>query len=225
MALEILKYLLTANKNRYLIFVLALLVCSYTQSFSQAGEERVDIYFKQDSYKINPYLENNEQSLMNLRLLMDNLSEEDLSTLSKIEIHSWTSPEPGVSYNDRLSMNRSKSIKEFIHQRWEVPDSMVIACGDGIAWAKLRKLVAQSEMQYRDEVLYILDNVPEETWKRVPENALWPTLVDSRLKRLMDLRGGRPYKYMYDNIFSQLRYGSQVVLFFNKPVDSKFGTI
>lgn len=54
-------------------------------------------------------------------------------------------------------------------------------------------------------MLNILRNVPETTYRN-------GKLVDSRLKRLMDLRGGRPYNYMHEHFFPELRSAGAYVV-------------
>ena len=53
-------------------------------------------------------------------------------------------------------------------------------------------------MLYLEQILNIVDNKPEITYR----NGVW---VDSRKKHLMDLAGGKPYRYMLQNFFPQLR--------------------
>ncbi len=186
--------------------------------FAQRIEDRVDIYFRQDVHDVEEDLRDNSKSLERLSTVFDRIVSDSLSDINKIEINSWTSPEPSVGYNKKLSERRSNSIRDYILERWDLPDTLLVANGNGIAWDKLRKLVAESNMKYRDEVLYIIDNQPEETWRRVNPNDRWLTLVDSREKHLMDLRSGIAYKYLYENIYPQLRYGSQVSFFYKEYV-------
>ncbi len=184
-------------------------------AYAQSVEDKVEIYFRQDIHKIEADLGDNKERLEQLTTLLNKVTADSLANISKIEINSWTSPEPGVEYNQKLSKRRSEALKEYIMERWDIPDSLLIATGRGIAWDKLRTIVAASEeVKYREEILDILDNTPEETWRRVNPNDRWLTLVDSRLKQLMDLKGGRAYKWLYDNVFPELRYGSQVSLFY-----------
>lgn len=75
----------------------------------------------------------------------------------------------------------------------------------GIDWNGLAAMVEASDMRYRSEVLNILRYVPETTYRN-------GKLVDSRLKRLMDLRGGRPYNYMLTHFFPELRAAGAYVV-------------
>lgn len=178
--------------------------------------DSLEIYFRQDVYAIEPRVRDNFQSLEHLSRVMNGIVSDSLSLLGRIEINSWTSPEPGEQYNDLLSRRRSNSLRQYILDRWAIPDSLIVANGRGVAWDKLRALVAESDMAYRNEVLDVIDNVPVETWGRVKPSDRWLTLLDSREKHLMDLYGGRAYKYLYDNLYPHLRYGSQISFFYKE---------
>ena len=63
-------------------------------------------------------------------------------------------------------------------------------------------------MPYRDEVLDVLDNTP--VWIFDERNRV----VGGRKQRLMDLRGGEPYRYMLREFFPDLRSSVVVTLYF-----------
>lgn len=201
---------------RYVVAIFMLWGVMPYSGYAQGREEILEIYFGQDIHKVEENTGDNKEVLEHLAELLDKITTDSLSIINKIEIKSWTSPEPGVMYNEKLSERRSNSIRDYILERWEVQDSILVPIGCGIAWDKLTQLVEASDMPYRDEILNILNNVPEETWKRVNPTDRWLTLVDSREKHLMDLRGGKPYKYLYDNIYPELRYGSQILIHYDK---------
>ncbi|MFI3305508.1 MAG: DUF3575 domain-containing protein [Rikenellaceae bacterium] len=95
-----------------------------------------------------------------------------------------------------------------------IPDSLIEKNHSGIDWNGLQALVAESDVQYKEEVSQILTTIPEETWQRVSPDDRWLSLVDSRSKHLMDLMGGNTYRYMFDNFYPLLRRGSVVTLYF-----------
>ena len=71
----------------------------------------------------------------------------------------------------------------------------------------LREQVAASDMAGRDEVLDILDHTP--LWIYDDDNRI----VDGRKKQLMDLQGGKPYNYMLEHFFPELRNSVSTVLY------------
>lgn len=102
----------------------------------------------------------------------------------------YASPEDTYAHNLRLSERRADGMRQWLVGHYGLcPDSLTVH-GAGEDWTSLRTLVSHSNMRYRDEVLSIIDGY-----------GIWA----GREKRLMDLRGGEPYKYMLRNFFPPLR--------------------
>ncbi|MFR9503778.1 MAG: DUF3575 domain-containing protein [Rikenellaceae bacterium] len=198
--------------------LLLLLLCCPAYSQTEQKSDVVKIYFDHDSHIVNLDLRQNRESLSHLSDLIETLSRDTLSTISKIEINSYTSPEGGRAYNDKLSERRSNSIYDYLTNIISVPDSLIDMQYSGTVWSMLQVLVEESDMQYKDEVLYILKNVPDETWRRVNPNDRWLTLVDSRNKHLMDLKYGNPYRWMFANLYPDLRNGSMVTIYYQRKL-------
>ncbi len=208
------------KKVTSILFLLLLCSPAYSQDDSKTEQKSdvVKIYFDHNSHVVNSDLQQNRESLSHFSDLIETLSRDSLSTISKIEINSYTSPEGGRTYNKKLSEQRSNSIYDFFTNTISVPDSLIDKQYSGIDWDRLRTLVEESDMQYKDEVLYILNNIPEETWRRVNPNDRWLTMVDSRNKHLMELKYGNPYRYMFANIYPELRSGSVVTIYFQREL-------
>lgn len=120
-------------------------------------------------------------------------------SVKNVVITSFASMEGDVISNRRFITERNATARDLVKKLSGLPDSLIICVDGGIAWNHLRDSVDKSNMLYREEVLYIIDNQPEETWKD-------GTLVDSRRKHLMDLHGGEPYRYMRARFFPYYRY-------------------
>lgn len=193
------------------LFVTALALISWSVCCAQTHDSVTRVYFNLDKFDVVPSLRDNEANLKYLIRLLDNIEQDDSYQLISIEIDGNCSPEAGVAYNIILSQNRAASIKNYITERHDIADSLFITRGEGIAWELLYTLVVESDMQYKDEVLWILDNVEEETWRK-GEGDRWSTLVDSRLKQLMDLRGGAPYRWMLRELFPTMRNSGVVTV-------------
>ncbi|MFR9519749.1 MAG: DUF3575 domain-containing protein [Rikenellaceae bacterium] len=84
----------------------------------------------------------------------------------------------------------------------------------GIAWDLLVELVEESQMDYGDEVIHIIKSVKEETYAKVNPSDRWMTMVDSRNKHLMELRGGVPYRYMMEHIFPLMRKSGMITIYY-----------
>ncbi len=95
-----------------------------------------------------------------------------------------------------------------------MPDSLITKKYSGIDWNGLYTLVEESDIEYKDSILNIMNNIPEETWRKVNPTDRWMSLVDSRIKHLQDLKYGNPYRDMVKRFFPQLRRGSIVTIYF-----------
>ncbi len=207
--------------------ILLLLHCfsAYSQNESTSDSlidhksEVIEVYFDHNSHEIDLGIKQNRESLFYFSELMEKLNSDTQCVISKIEINSSTSPEGGRVYNQELSERRSNAIYKYLIETQCLPDSIINKNSSGTDWDRLQSLVEASEMQYKDEVLYILRNVPEEKWERLSPNSKWPSMVDSRNKQLMELRYGVPYHYMMSHIFPELRKGSVVTAYTSKATE------
>lgn len=200
------------------LLVLCFSAYGQTEKQTEKQTEGVEIFFYHNKYDINLDFEQNRATFKHLFDFINKIESDTLLTLSKIEIDSYTSPEGGKHLNDKLSINRTHSMYEYFSKEVSLPDSLITIKNSATDWVGLRELVESSDMKYADEVIEILDNVPEETWKRVNPNDRWLTLVDSRNKHLADLRGGEVYRYMFSNVYPKLRRGSVVTVYFKSII-------
>lgn len=108
-----------------------------------------------------------------------------------IRISGYASPEGDYDYNLRLSQRRAAGFADYVSGRYRVPLASMQVKGCGEDWDGLCKLVqADSLWAHRDEVLEIIGRYG---------------IFEGREKRLMDLRGGDPYRYMMRRHFPVLR--------------------
>lgn len=132
-------------------------------------------------------------------------------TIERIVVRSGTSPDGTNKANELLSERRADSLVSYIVRHTDVPASLIDRQAAGIAWDELRAQVAASGMPYRDEVLDVLDDTP--VWIFDERNRV----VGGRKQRLMDLRGGEPYRYMLRKFFPELRSSVVVTLYVREP--------
>ena len=198
---------MTRNLSFSVLFLFLLASSAYGQEFKPLSE----ILFKQGAYAIEPDFHNNQQACDSIISLLQRIERDTTLTLSKVEIDAYASPEGGKQYNEYLSKRRVDAISDFLLQQMPSVSSYVIKNSKGIAWQQLRDSVAASDMEYKTQVLNIIDNVPEETYRN-------RSLIDSRLKQLMDLKWGRPYVDMSKNIFPHIRRANTVTVYYKKEI-------
>lgn len=128
--------------------------------------------------------------------------------LDRIEVRAYASPDGSKAANRRLSVNRCNELVAYLQKHTGVSPELIVHRPEGIAWDELYAMVeADTSAPYRTEVLDVLANTPE----FVTDDS--GRVVGGRKKSLMDLHGGRPYNWLLENIFPQLRNAVAVTLF------------
>lgn len=157
-----------------------------TKIFYRVGHRQVDVTYRDNASRL-------DSLLATIRRVMAD------GDLVRVDVKSQSSPDGELAANERLAINRAIAMKEWIVKNARISADSVNAKSEGIAWAALRHMVAESDMADRDEVLNIIDTCP------VVEYDGDGNLVRSRLGMMKQLRGGRPYRIMYDTMFPDLR--------------------
>lgn len=166
----------------------------------------VKVYFRQGHSKLQPAFRDNGIRLDEFMRRVSEMHGDSTARLNSIDIVAYASPEGPYTLNKKLARKRAENISAYL--RGNMPflsGSLFNVQPKGIDWNGLAAMVEASDMRYRSEVLNILRNIPETTYRN-------GRLVDSRLKRLMDLRGGRPYNYMLTHFFPELRAAGAYVV-------------
>ncbi len=166
----------------------------------------VKVYFRQGYSRLQPAFRGNGIRLDEFMRRVSEMHADSTARLNSIDIVAYASPEGSFTLNRKLARKRAENISAYL--RGNMPflsGSLFNVQPKGIDWNGLAAMVEASDMRYRSEVLNILRNVPETTYRN-------GKLVDSRLKRLMDLRGGRPYNYMLTHFFPELRAAGAYVV-------------
>lgn len=181
----------------------------------QFTKKEMIIDFRLNKTDINNALFENRQILDEILGAVRKVMDQTNTALNKIEIIGYASPEGRESLNINLAKNRAVALKDYLQSEISgLPDSLFTLQNGGENWQGLRNMVAASEMQYKDEVLHIIDNVSPKA-----------TTGLSRKKQVMNLRGGRPYQYMLNTFFPKLRNACYVAIYYDTLSDTAADTI
>lgn len=189
------------------LFLLPVAASAQTDNtITTADTVGVKVYFRQGYSRLQPAFRDNGIRLDEFMRRVSEMHGDSTARLNSIDIVAYASPEGPYTLNKKLARKRAENISAYL--RGNMPflsGSLFNVQPKGIDWDGLAAMVEASDMRYRSEVLDILRNVPETTYRN-------GKLVDSRLKRLMDLRGGRPYNYMLTHFFPELRAAGAYVV-------------
>jgi hypothetical protein len=168
------------------------------------SENAIIVYFRQGRSVIEPAFSTNLNTLSTLVSAIDRITRSTDSRVTRVLIGGFASPEGSFADNDRLAWRRAAAVKAYVVDHTNLSGSQVVLYNGSEDWRGLRKLVAESNMEYRDEVLYIIDNTP--VWDSGSRTG--------RQGEIMRLRGGVPYRYMYRNFFPLLRNGAFIKVYY-----------
>ena len=168
-------------------------------------EKDMKVFFPVSKTVLNPDAYNNKATLDEIMAGIRKIGDMEKLRLQGVEITGFASPEGGLSLNTRLGAGRAAALKEYI--RGEMPelrDEDFVLVNGVENWDGLRALVAASNMEYKDEVLAILDD---------------STLGSGRKAALMNLKNGKPYRYMLKEFYPELRNACYVSVFYDVLAD------
>lgn len=153
-----------------------------------AAEAQLD--FAVGKTNIRPEYMNNPNELARIRKMIDELKGDKNIEVKGIKIIGYASPEGSLATNKRLSEGRANALKNYLASVYEFPKDIYSIEFGGENWDGLFKALNESNYDYKDQVLAIIENT---------------TIENGREKKIMDLQGGVPYRQMLKDIFPSLR--------------------
>lgn len=171
-----------------------ILLCG-TKAVGQEISDSLRIHFQQSKSLFNESVAGNSQFYGSLADLLEMANRRDVEIV-RITVYGAASPEGGIGYNKGLSKRRADRIASFIAEVGGGRISPeVIAVGRD--WKGLLALaVADSELPSRGATLGLLRSLAQPNDKET-ENRIFA--------QLKALDGGKPYRYMYNRLFPELR--------------------
>ncbi|MEG1684713.1 MAG: DUF3575 domain-containing protein, partial [Bacteroides sp.] len=149
---------------------------------------------------------NNKEELHDLIMGLEELLTDSCIVISDIKFTSSTSPTGSYILNKRLAKKRISAIENYIRDRVSLSNINIQRDSCIIGYDRLRQMVFDSNMLYRNEVLSILDNTPEFVYDKNGR------VIDSRKRQLMNLKYGQAWKYMSDVFFPELRNACAIIV-------------
>lgn len=200
--------------RKYCITLMLLLLGLYDSAYAQEMKDSVKIYFRQGKSALDVSVGNNRAELSRIADSLATSYADSVYQLKTISVIGSASPEGSVELNKRLSEKRANVLFDYLSQYGKLPASSKNFAYLGLNWQGLLQLVREDEnVPYRDDVIKLLEDIIDKS--KYGEN-----VADNNIGRLMNLRGGEPYRYMYRVLFPELR-ASHMVLTYNRVWNPK----
>ena len=158
----------------------------------KSREIQAECFFDFEVNKINirPEYMNNPRELAKIRVMIDDLKLDPSIKVNRLDIIGYASPEGTLATNKRLSEGRAMALRDYLASRYDFPRNQYHIIFGGENWDGLIDALETLDMDYKNEVLDIIQDIPIEK---------------GRETKLMQLRGGVPYRYLLKNVFPSLR--------------------
>lgn len=153
---------------------------------------------------IYPDYKNNREEIGKVEKILGPLTDNRFSTLARLRIRGYSSPDGPYGDNERLAKARSALFARYLRDAYNIPRSSIEVSSEAEDWEGLIDLLQSYRPPYTEAVLDIIRRYG---------------IFNGREKQLMDLRGGAPYKDMLRRFFPKLRRIEVVVQYDIREVD------
>ena len=163
------------------------------------------VNFPLDKIVLKEDFRDNKRILDKIVSLTRDIMADTTSTVKLIQVIGMASVEGSIRHNVWLADSRAKALKKYVQERIFVPDSLFELCNGGEGWSELRDQINDTTFVGRDELLEIIDHTPD------------ANLRERKMKQLM---GGKPYKYLKDNILQDQRNSGYLRIYYDYVPDN-----
>ena len=157
----------------------------------RTGSATLYIDYLTDHYELQPAYKRNKKELQKLDSLMKPLrTEEKQAHIENIRICGYASPEGSYEHNEALSSNRARYFMNYMLDTYRLHESLFDVSWVPEDWSTLVRLVKQKQPAGYKEILDAVRTTPT---------------FDKRERKLKNILEGKPYAYLFENIYPLLR--------------------
>ena len=178
------------------------------------GQDELEIIFKVSKAEIDSTVFNNELTFGKILAAVDKIFTNPHYRIDKIEVAGYASPECPLEFNKWLGENRAKALINYIIEHRPqyklTMDNFKIVNGEE-NWVGLGRIVRESDMEYKEEVLSIIEN----------------TSLSGEQKKLKieELNYGWVWQKMLKEIYPQLRCARYLAIYYDSSDDKTIDII
>ena len=132
---------------------------------------------------IYPEYRRNTSELAKIRATIDTVRNDKYTTLTRIKIHGYASPEGSYANNTRLAKNRTQALVDYVTSYYN--------------WKGFRKFVSASSIEKKEEVLRLIDDESIN--------------FDKKERDIANLVGPQTYQYILAECYPALRHSDYTV--------------
>lgn len=167
-------------------------------------DRELKVFFSVSKSTLDENLHDNQTTLEDIIEGIRKIEKADRLQLNEVEITGFASPEGGLKLNAQLGAKRAEALRDHIDSKVKNMDRSNFRLINGEEnWEGLRRMVAESNIEYKDEVLNIIDQKEG----------------NERKKALRTVGGGSVYAYILRNFYPELRNACYVAVYYDTLTD------
>jgi hypothetical protein len=164
--------------------------------------EEMRIHFRASKTYIDKSYMNNDSALQQIVEWAEKRQRDSMVDVVSVAFYGACSPEGSVSFNHYLSSTRLSRLENYVRQRVNIPENIIIRNDHYIAWEELEKMVEESNIENKDEILAILRS----------ENTSTGEQLDSRIRALKNMDNGKTWNMLLNRYFAHMRNAYMVIV-------------
>lgn len=163
------------------------------------------VHFPVNSATLLHDFRDNALTLDRIEYITKAIMADTTSSVKIIQIIGLASVEGPQHRNSALAANRAEALKKYVQQKVRTPDSMYEAVNGGEAWTELRDQISDTDFEWRESLLAIIDS----------DNA-----PDRKERMIRALDGGMAYAYLKEHILKDQRNSGYVRIYYDYVPDT-----
>lgn len=164
--------------------------------------EEMRIHFRASKTYIDKSYMNNDSALQQIVEWAEKRQRDSMVDVVSVAFYGACSPEGSVSFNHYLSSTRLSRLENYVRQRVNIPENIIVRNDHYIAWGELEKMVEESNIENKDEILAILRS----------ENTSTGEQLDSRIRALKNMDNGKTWNMLLNCYFAHMRNAYMVIV-------------
>ena len=179
---------------------------------SQEVRTEMQVNFRVNGVAVDTAYAENAANVQEIISFLEAVRKDPSVELLQVAFCGAASPEGSAQLNNKLASKRLASLESLVRSQIYIPEDLIIRDDQYIPWNYLREKVATSNIQYKYEILNIIDEMP----RLVPHH--YPgRMVDHRIIKLKELDRGSAWLDMYELFFKDMR-SAHVVFITSKNI-------
>lgn len=193
-----------SRTSRYLLTVLSCIALWAASAVTSRAQEfvtdtlRLDVFFRKNVLTIDPAFRDNGVNLRTFRWELERYLSDPLTRIDSVVIRGSASPEGPYDNNVRLARGRAHSISKWLDGTRGLTQDMFRYEYVPENWDGLAAILPSLDQPWKDEAIAIMNEVPQ--WKTVDGRK-----VEALKEAFKIFEGGRPWKWLDDNVFPEFR--------------------